>query len=262
MTLVFGHRGAGAERPENTMGSFELALQRGADVLEMDVHLSRDGVVVVFHDESGRRMAGTPREVRNATFEELRRWDLGFGYRNQAGERCYLGAGFRVPSFAEVLEAFPSTPLNVDIKSRFPAIEREVIEVIRQHHAEDRVLLASFYDDVLDRVRALGYRGPTGLSRRELQRLWVTPLPVLASGLFPIRGQAAQVPLRHGPIRFDRASFIEKCHRLQVRVDYWTVNDAAAALRLAAMGADGIITDDPGKIRQALSTAMPKLLTG
>lgn len=262
MTLVFGHRGAGAERPENTLGSFEVALLRGADVLEMDVHLSRDGVVVVFHDDSGRRMAGVPREVRDTTYAELRRWDVGYGYRNGAGERCHLGAGFRIPSFDEVLEAFPHTPLNVDIKARFPAIERDVIEVIRRHGAEERVLLASFYDDVLDRVRALGYRGPTGLSRSELQRLWVTPTAMLSRGLIVIRGQAAQVPLRHGPIRFDRAAFIEKCHRLKIRVDYWTVNDAPTALHLASLGADGIITDDPGKIRQALSSTTPQLSAG
>ena len=262
MTLVFGHRGAGAERPENTIESFEVALQRGADVLEMDVHLSRDGVVVVHHDPSGRRMAGVPREIRNTRFDELQKWDVGFGFRNARGERCYLGQDFRIPSFAEVLERFPHTPLNVDIKTRYPGVERDVIEVIRRHKAEERVLLASFYDDVLERVRALGYAGATGLSRQELQRLWLLPKTILSRRIVPIYGQAAQVPLRHGPIHFDRAAFIQKCHRLKIRVDFWTVNDAATALRLAAMGADGIITDDPGKIRSALSKTMPQLKSG
>lgn len=262
MTLVFGHRGAGAVRPENTIESFQVALQQGADVLEMDVHLSRDGVVVVHHDPSGRRMAGVPREIRNTRFEEMQKWDVGFGYRNAQGERCYLGKGFRIPSLAEVLETFPHTPLNVDIKTRYPGVEREVIEVIRRQNAEERVLLASFYDDVLERVRALGYAGATGLSRQELQRLWLLPTPLLSRGIVPIAGQAAQVPLRHGPIHFDRASFIEKCHRLKIRIDFWTVNDTETALRLAVMGADGIITDDPGKIREALSTTMPLLPAG
>jgi glycerophosphoryl diester phosphodiesterase len=105
------------------------------------------------------------------------------------------------------------------------------------------VRIASVHASNLRRVRALGYEGETALAQTEVARLVSQPLSLLRRS--PPGGQAAQVPLNVGPIRLDRPEFVHKCHALGLRVDYWTINDAATARRLLALGADGIMTDDP-----------------
>lgn len=252
--LLFGHRGASAHRPENTLASFDLALKSGATALELDVHASVDGVVVVSHDDTGHRMAGVPRAIRTTPLHELLSWDVGFGFQDAEGRRPFLGAGYRIATLEEVLHAFPHTPLNIDVKARGRGIETQVVDTLRRARAEDRVLLASFHDDTLGRIRALGYRGPTALGRQEVGRLVFAPLAYLRTSAGRVQGHAAQVPLSHGPLRFATPAFIDKCHRLGVRVDFWTVNDPSTALSLVEMGADGVMTDDPAALAPTFRT--------
>lgn len=105
---IYAHRGASAVLPENTLPAFARALADGADALETDVHLSKDGHVIVHHDATGLRTASVSRKVRDTTLADLRRWEAGH-YMNVAGHH--------VPTLAELLEAFPRVPVNVDIKA-------------------------------------------------------------------------------------------------------------------------------------------------
>jgi len=232
--LLFGHRGApGAGIDENTMPSFERALSDGVTAIETDVHCTRDGHVVVSHDASLSRVFGVNLEIGAMTLHELQ-------------QRA------PVPTLRELLERVPDLPINIDLKQRAPAMEAEVIRVIDEHNATDRVLLASFHIDVLKRVHALGYKGPTGLSRDEIVRLIALPTTVLK--LWKIRGTRAQVPRHVGRLRFDTRAFIDKCHALGIAVDYWTINDVTEAEELLALGADGIMTDVPGIVRAAFAS--------
>ncbi len=245
---LYGHRGAPAECPENTLPSFLRALELGVSAIETDVHLTQDEHVVVAHDPDGRRMADTPREIRNSRLEELGTWDLGFGFVDESGARPWLGQGVGVMLFEELLELTRDLPLNVDLKARDRRLVREVLRLIERHDAQARVLLASFDSDVLEWVRDAGYPGPLGLGRRELARLVSVPERLLRRLPAFARGNAAQVPVRYGPLRFDSERFLGKCHRLGLRVDFWTINDAEEAARLLALGADGVMTDDPRAI--------------
>lgn len=245
---LYGHRGAPAECPENTLPSFTRAVELGVDALETDVHLTQDEHVVVAHDPDGRRMADTPREIKHSRLEELYTWDFGFGFIDEHGARPFLGKGVGVVLFDELLEAFPDTPLNVDLKARDKRLVDRVVKAVKRHDAEGRVLLASFDSDVLEWVRDAGYQGAIGLGRKELARLVSVPEKLLRRLPSVARGHAAQVPVRYGPIRFDSERFLEKCHRLGLRVDFWTINDPAEAERLLALGADGIMSDDPRRI--------------
>lgn len=231
MTLVYAHRGASAEFPENTMEAFARAVELAVDVIETDAHVTRNAQVVLAHDDDGRRMANDPRFIRDCTFNEVRRWDV--------------GRGCRVPSLDEVLRAFPTMRFNIDAKEPDLAAVDRIMEVVRGAGAEDRVQLSSFYAKNLRRIRARGWRGGTGLGRSEVIRLLAQP------GYRPA-GDLAQVPVQLGPLRFDRPSFLEKAHRLGLRVDFWVVNDPAVAARLCALGADGIMTDDPARIVPAV----------
>jgi glycerophosphoryl diester phosphodiesterase len=225
---IYAHRGASAELPENTMAAFRRAVQLGVDALELDIHATRDGVLVVSHDPDGRRMAGVAQRLADLTYDEALRWDV--------------GGGERLPRFEDVVTEFP-LPLNVDLKRD---IADATVTLLRRLGAEERVCLASFQASTMRRVRALGYRGPTALSRPEA----LTALSFPASfrrGPFRCRAQRAQLPRSLG-----KPWVIARMHALGLAVDFWTVDDPALARHLVSLGADGIMTNDPRRIIPAL----------
>lgn len=250
MVRLYAHRGAAAELPENTLPAFARALALGADAIETDAHLTSDGQVVLSHDPTGMRMAGVERAIAECTLEEVWRWDVGKRFRPRAGAAPPPVGPFRAPSLAEALVEFPDTAFNVDLKVGSARMVAAVLDVVRRAGAEERVLLASFETRTLQAVRAAGYRGPTGLSQGEVAKLALLPGP-LARRL-ELKGRRAQVPVSAYGVRLDRKAFLERCHRRSLAVDFWTVDDPSEARRLVGLGADGIMTDDPGPIAAAL----------
>jgi len=241
---LYGHRGACAELPENTIVSFERAVQLGANALETDVHMSADGHIVVSHDASGSRAAGTTKHIRESSWSEIRTWDAGRGYVDGSGQRPFCEQGIRIPLLSELLDAFDDVRINIDIKQRRPAMVEPLLKLLRDAGAEQRVTLGSFHTDTIHEVRARGFRGETAFARDEVVALALLPLAVYR-GLSLSRGDAVQVPTRAGPIDLASPRFIKKCHALGLRVDYWTVNDPVEAEVLLSRGADGIMTDSP-----------------
>jgi len=225
---VYAHRGASLEFPENTLPAFRRALELGADALETDVHVTADGVLVLSHDPDGGRVFGVPRRIAECTFEEVRSW----------------GAA----SLEELVHEFPGIPINVDLKIQAAAL---AVSTLRRLGAEEQVILASFHSSTLRRVRALGYRGSTSLGRSEVARLLSLPA-VAQRGPFACPGRAAQLPTT-----LAQPWIVARCHALGLRVDYWTVNDPAQAQLLAALGADGVMTDDPARIVPAVRERTP-----
>ncbi len=132
--IVYAHRGANTELPENTLEAFRLALDLGVDALETDVHLTRDGEVVVHHDPTGLGTASTRAAIADSTLEDVRRWNLGFGFRNPDGTGL-VNATYRVPKLSELLEAFPGVRLNIDVKPAHAEAARAVVAEGRRHRA-------------------------------------------------------------------------------------------------------------------------------
>jgi len=248
--IVFAHRGASAERPENTIEAFDRAMALGVDRLEADVHATRDGAIVVAHDADGLRMAGDPRRIITSSFVEVRGWDVGARFAPRRGE--YRGTGpHRVPSLEEALEATGTTPLNLDVKH--PSAVEGTVRAIRRANATARVLLTSFSDATVRAVRALGYEGPTGLARNEL--LVALGLGRHARGPLRPLGARAQLPIAAGRLKLDTPAVIERLHALDCAVDYWVVDDPERAARLVGLGADGVMTGDPATIVPAVRRA-------
>jgi len=248
---LYAHRGASAEAPENTMPSFRRALEIGVDALELDVHMTRDGHVIVSHDPSAERMAGVLARWKDVDLTEAKQWDLGWGFVTADGSRPFVGQGVRVPTLEEVVVELPDVVLNVDLKQASPTMVPTVLALLRRLRAEDRVVLASFQLRTLFAVRRAGYAGPTSMTQPEVAMLLATPRAVLART--PYLGTCAQVPVHAGPIVLARPDFIAKCHALGMRVDFWTINDPGEARRLIELGADGIMTDDPRAIAPVFS---------
>jgi glycerophosphoryl diester phosphodiesterase len=204
-------------------------VELGADALELDIHATRDGVLVVSHDPDGRRMAGVAERLADLTFAEAQRWDV--------------GSGERLPRFEDVVSEFAALPLNVDLKR---GAADATVALLRSMGAEERVCLASFQVATMRHVRALGYRGPTALSRAEVLTALALPAAV-RRGPWRVRAQRAQLPVSLG-----RPWVIARMKALGLAVDFWTVDDPAIARRLVDLGADGIMTNDPRRIVPAL----------
>ncbi|HEX3473797.1 MAG TPA: glycerophosphodiester phosphodiesterase family protein [Kofleriaceae bacterium] len=238
---LYAHRGASAERPENTLSAFERAVEIGIDALEMDVHVTRDNHLIVAHDDTATRTCGAQLVWAELDLAEVRRLDAGWGFVAPDGTRPFAGKAIGVPTFEQVLDAFPAMRINVDLKGdRAVAL---MLDLVRARRAEDRITLASFQLATLVEVRRRGYGGETALSQPEVAALLA--LPAMVWRQLPFTGTAAQVPVHAGRIRFDRATFIAKCHSIGLRVDFWTVDDPDEAARLLALGADGIMTNHP-----------------
>jgi len=230
--VVLAHQGASGYAPSNTMEAFRLALEQGADILELDVHMTRDGVVVVSHDETIDRASGRSGLIKEMTLAELRR-----------------GRGVTIPTLEEVLQAFPDVPVNIEIKQADPPMEPHVWALIQRYGAEDRVLVASFDGTVARRWRELaGDRVATSAPASHMYLVAALYIPHLER-LYAPAYNAFQLPVsvKVGPftVRFDTPRFLAMAERLNVAVHFWTVNDEAEMKRLYALGAHGIITDYP-----------------
>lgn len=242
--LLFAHRGASRELPENTLPSFRLAVELGASFVETDAHMTRDGRLVLSHDETGARMAGVADRISDCTLAQIKRWDAGKKFLDAQGKRPFEGKGYEVPTLEEALAEFPETRFNIDIKDNDLHAADTMLRLLEREGASQRVRLASFHTRVIRHVRGRGYPGGTSLGFWEGVWLALGGRPRLH---FPA-GTAAQIPCKMGPIRSDTPAFLARCRRLGLAVHYWTINDPDEARRLLALGADGIMTDDPRAI--------------
>lgn len=245
--LVIGHRGASADAPENTLESFRLALEQGADALELDVHLSADGVPVVIHDPDLRRTTDRAGAVASLTLEELRRVDAGARFTPDGGRSFpWRDRGVRVPTLAEVVSELPGVPLLIELKTA--AAQEPVRRVLEEHDAVERSVPASALDAALELFRAVRMR--YGASAREIARLYFGT----ACGMAPRSAAYSllSVPVRHRGLYVPTRWFLGAARRLGAPVHVWTVDDPALAARLFDAGAAGVVTNRPGEMRRAM----------
>jgi glycerophosphoryl diester phosphodiesterase len=236
--LAFAHRGGAAAGDENTVEAFGRAVDLGYRYVETDVHATSDGVVVVFHDETLDRMLGRPGRVRDVRWADL--------------ASLRVAGAAAVPKLEEVLEAWPNIRFNIDVKDD-PAVN-PMVELVRRTGVADRVLLASFSDRRLARLRAaLGDTAATSMGTREVATLW------LASRLgrrvrVPATVVAAQVPTHHGRVRVVDRRFVRHAHRLGLQVHVWTIDEPDLMNHLLDLDVDGIMTDRIEVLRDVYAT--------
>ena len=247
------HRGDASLAPENTLAAFGAAVEQGAGGLELDVHVTRDGHVVVIHDATLDRTTSGSGAVAGATLDELRRVDAGHSFSPDGGRTYpYRSEGLRVPTLAEVLEAFPNVAINIDIKDRGRGKEKAVLEVLRRAGAQGRALVVSEHHPVVRRVRSGGGRVSTGASRWEIAVFYLLSTLRLEGFLRPAY-DALQVPVYYGRLALVTRRFVEAAHGLGVRVDAWTINDPGEMRRLLDLGVDVVMTDRPGTLAGVLA---------
>lgn len=234
MTKVinFAHRGASAACPENTMAAFRRALELGATGIETDVQLTKDGHLVLIHDESVNRTTNGKGYIKDKTLKEVRALDAGSWFQdgNYAGEK--------IPLLEELLEllADRDTVLNIELKNGvffYPGMEQKVIDAVRQYDMSDRVIISSFNHYSLVHFKELAPDIETGILYMEgLYRPWDYALTLGAQALHSYH--PAVLP-----------EFVSEAAAAGIVYHPWTVNDRKRMEELISAGVDGIITDVP-----------------
>ena len=247
-TLV-AHRGGATLAPENTLVAFRQARERWrADMLEMDVRLTRDGHVVVIHDPSVDRTTDGTGLVAELTLREIQALDAGYCFTDLEGSYTFRGKGVRVPTLEEVLVTFADVWINVESKA--PEAARPLAELVARLGAEDRVLIAAESEKA--RRGAAGYPGPWGASLPQGILFWILHRLPGGSPYTPA-ADILQVPERWKGLRVVTRRFIREAHRLNIPVQVWTVDDEEDMRRLLDWGVDGIQTDRPDRLARLLT---------
>ena len=243
--LIFAHRGGAGLAPENTIEAFDRGLALGADGIELDVRLSRDGIVVVHHDRTLDRTTNQCGNVADFTADELARADAGYRFTRNGGFP-FRGCGIGVPTLGSVLSRYRDCRIAIEMKINSREFARRVIEAVRHADAVERVCLGSFGRRVLRAARAIESAIVTSAAREEvrwaLYRSWCG---------WPVSRPAYagyQVPELAGATRVVSPQFLNAAHHAGLGVQVWTVDSESDAARLLDWGADGLISDRPDVI--------------
>jgi len=225
--IPFAHRGGASDVPENTMPAFQYAVDLGYRYVETDVQVTSDGVLVAFHDNDLRRTCGRPGRISELPWSDV--------------STARVSGEAPIPLMEDLLGTWPELRINIDCKS--DAAVDALVSCLRRTNSLDRVLLGSFSDARLRRLRKeLGdgvctSLGPVGVASLRFGR----PRHVEA--------MAAQVPVKQGPLTVTNRAFVERAHALGLAVHVWTIDDADEIRRLLDLGVDGIMTDRPEVLR-------------
>ena len=252
---VIAHRGASAHAPENTLPAFQLALDMGADVIEMDLRLSADGRVVVIHDATVDRTTGGTGAVAELTLAELKALDAGSAFAARSGGSP--NGRIEIPTLEEVLAAFPAARMMVELKAGSgAALADSVARILARHGAGKRVIVVSFDSGYLRRFRRLAPGVATGAGSGETARFYLLHLVGLHRWYRP-QAEYLTVPESVRGTRIVTPRFLRAAARLGMEVHVWTVDDADAMRRLAGMGVAGILTNHPDRLRSVTPPPPP-----
>lgn len=235
---IYAHRGNSSVYPENTMAAFRSALSVGAEGIETDVHLTKDGVLVITHDEDIRRVSDGKGQVKDLTLEELRQYDFG----SWKGESF---KGEKIPTLKELLDLLKDTDLmlNIEIKMGFvlyPGIEEKLLEMIRSEGFLDRVIFSSFNHYSIALIKQLEPLAKTA--------------PLYECGLYEPHEYAKKLGASYIHPSFNSMDprLLEDLKKNGIGVNLWTINDVKTATYFDTVGIDGIITDYPEELINAI----------
>jgi len=250
--LVIAHQGGDDLWPGDTLYAFERSVELGVDVLEMDVHSTNDGVLVLIHDSTVDRTTNGVGAVNSFTLGELQKLDAGYDWsRDEGATYPYRDQGIAIPTLKDVFEAFPDIRMNIEIKQDTPSITRPFCEIIREYGMQEKVLVASFKPNALEEFRENCPEVATSSHEDEVRTFVYLNLAFLGDTFKP-GFSAVQVPEESSGITILTQRFVNVAHRKGLEVHVWTVDEIDDMKRMIDLGLDGIITDRPDRLMQLL----------
>lgn len=243
---VVAHRGDSVFYPENTLQAFKSAAKLGVDCLETDIHLSSDGVCVIWHDDTLEKLNGKDGLVSDKTYKELMAMDAGRFFTTDGGKSFpFRGKGVKILTLDEALKALPKMRFNIDLKDNNINLVYEFARIIRANNAQNRVLGASFHNSVIKQIRIHIPEIASSFSHSEMHKIVILNKTGLLRFHGKFKADAAQIPEYEDNIRVLTKSLIKIFHKRGVKVHVWTVNNKADIKRIYNMGVDTVMTDNP-----------------
>lgn len=264
--LCYAHQGGAREAPSSTLYAFRAALAAGATALEMDIHATADGELVVSHDATVDRMTQAHGRISEMTLAEVRALDPAYWFvpgevavaGRPAEEYVLRGRApedpdLRIPTLREVLEAFPGVFLNLDIKQTTPAVrayEASLATLLREFGHTTDVIVASFNDAATDEFSRHAPEISTSAGTATAAAFWQAyrrgePFP-------PVRHAALQIPTAFGSTRIATPEVVQKAHEAGLAVHFWTIDQPEEMGELIDIGADGIMSDRPSVLARVI----------
>jgi glycerophosphoryl diester phosphodiesterase len=253
---VIAHGNGRALLPGNTLEAAVNALSVGADILELDIHLTADNILVVRHDETIDSTTNGSGRIAEMTLAELSLFDVGFhkyNYPDKIAEK-----GIRIPTLESFFVALPANRFLIELKPEDSKAGGYLCQLVKEYDLLKQVVVGSFHSAVLRKFRQQCPEIPTSLG--EVEAMWMVVLSWLGLGhLYDPPGYSVQLPLEQDGIRVVSNSLLETARELNLRLDVWTVNNVQEMADLISFGVDGIITDRPdlldGVVRKAAGKA-------
>ncbi|MED3660292.1 glycerophosphodiester phosphodiesterase [Ureibacillus sp. FSL K6-8385] len=248
--VVLAHRGGAKLAPEHTMIAFEKAFEFGVDGFEIDVRLTKDEEIVVIHDETIDRTSDGMGSVKDFTLEELRNFNFAFHFKDGEGNYPYRNQKAEIVTLKELFEKFPNMYINIDIKDSPETYEGSLMpsklwRLIEECHAEDRVVVTSFYSEQVDRFNLYAQnRVALGAGETDVRKAF-TAFTSQFGHLYHPKVDVFQIPTKHGRFSLDSPKFIAYLNNFNIPVHYWVIDDEEQMMKLLDKGAQGIITDRP-----------------
>lgn len=248
--LVIAHQGGEHLAPSNTLVAFEQARELGVDVIEFDVHMTRDGHLVAIHDNTVDRTTDGSGKVNDMTLEEIKALDAADYFQDLDGEYSYRGQGITIPTVEEIFDEFSNMRLNIELKATndpelYEPISEKMWELIEQYGNAERVLVASFEHEIIEMFQDISEGTvPVSGGRDEVTKFVIFHKAFL-NGLYRANVDAVQIPTEESIFDLKDGKLIRGAERRGMDVHYWTINDAGTMRELIDLGAGGIITDRP-----------------
>ena len=247
--VTIAHQGGNKVYPDESLLAFTNAVDMGIQVLEVDIHRTRDGVLVINHDETINRLTDGSGLIREMSWSGLQQVDGAYNWSPDGLTYPYRGKGVKILSLNAVLDSFPHQVYDIEIKQHDPPLESDLCNLLRQYGvAADQVIVASFSDETLTRFQSVCTEVATSLPVNQGIILYILSRVGLER-LLPLDAVVAQLPrsfsTKLGQLELDRR-YINAFAKGDRQVWVWTVNDSIEMRRIVNMGVHGIITDRPG----------------
>lgn len=254
--LLIAHMGGDKVWPGDTRFAYDQAAKLGVDAFDLDVHITKDGVIVLMHDDTVDRTTGVSGAVEDFSYSELEGLDAAYNWTPDKGATFpYRGKGIKVTRLEELFAAYPDMRYLIEIKNSKNPIARPLADLIHQYDMQRRVLVASFHGDLLDEFRRAAPDVATSASRTEVAT-FVLLSKIGLSGLISPKYQALQVPFDPKEslgVDIVTPRFIRAAHAKNLKVEAWTLDDPDLMKKYISWGIDGIDTDRPDVMKAVLA---------
>ena len=242
---IIAHQGSSLDLPPNTLEAFQLALDQGADIIELDIWRSKDGTWVVIHDRNLSRITGVNKDITKLTFEEIQSLDAGYNFSDSSGNYLYRNKGYKIPSLEQVFKQFNNEKINIEIKTVRKLGLSDLVQMIKKYQMEKKVLVVSFSYNVIKKFRKISNNQiATAASKSDIMRMiYFGKLP-----WYKISFDAFQMPFYSKKVErygLKNTEWIGKMRSKGMEVHYWTVDNSEDIKNIFSLGASGVITNKP-----------------